>query len=161
MISYPSRSYHSAVQSQTRQAVSELSKKFPKFPVVFIGYSFGAPAATLAAADIIVDEIVDKKRVHLWTYGSPRYDPSSHLQLSCLTHYNTILYCISYNLIFYMKYLTKKWNWTNLLDILIVFFAGNWIKLKFWNRSINKIVVEQHDLRNAGSVISSSPNTLI
>jgi len=52
-------------------AAGELSKRFPKLPLLVTGHSLGGAIATLAAVDFALNKTVTNE-VLLWTYGSPR-----------------------------------------------------------------------------------------
>ncbi|PRP80652.1 leucine carboxyl methyltransferase 2-like [Planoprotostelium fungivorum] len=60
------------IREQVKDQVVRLSHEFPQLPIEFIGYSFGASTATLAVADVLLSNITDSRRVHLWTFGASR-----------------------------------------------------------------------------------------
>ncbi|PRP85576.1 Lipase family protein [Planoprotostelium fungivorum] len=61
-----------SIQKQLRLSLHRLTAEYPTLPVHIVGYSFGGPLATLAAADVLHHQLVPSEKLHLWTYGSPR-----------------------------------------------------------------------------------------
>ncbi|PRP80205.1 hypothetical protein PROFUN_12163 [Planoprotostelium fungivorum] len=65
-------SAYQTIRPSIHAAIKKLREEHPKLPLNLIGYSFGAPQATLTAADVILNNMIDLKDLYLWTYGSPR-----------------------------------------------------------------------------------------
>jgi len=52
--------------------IRDAIQKYPNYDFFFVGHSLGGAFATLAALDISLLNLVDKERLHLYTYGAPR-----------------------------------------------------------------------------------------
>jgi len=59
-----------SLRDQVRQAAAFYRKRLPKKPFLVLGHSLGGAIATLAAADLRVENSTNP--IELWTFGSPR-----------------------------------------------------------------------------------------
>jgi len=60
------------LRSALLRHIKEATQKYPNFDFFFVGHSLGGAFATLASLDVALSNYVDRDRLHLYTYGSPR-----------------------------------------------------------------------------------------
>ena len=64
--------YKNNIRSFFMNKLKQAVNMYPDYDYYFVGHSLGGAFATLASLDASLSNIVDKERIHLYTYGSPR-----------------------------------------------------------------------------------------
>jgi len=64
--------YRNNLRGDFLSNLRDLVHRHPDYSFYFTGHSLGGALATLGALDVSLSHILDKNRIHLYTYGSPR-----------------------------------------------------------------------------------------
>jgi len=64
--------YKNRMRYDLMNRVKQAANGYPDYDFYFVGHSLGGAFATLAALDASLGHIIDKDRIHLYTYGCPR-----------------------------------------------------------------------------------------
>ncbi len=72
VIKYFDKKYVIYIRPTLLRYMREYTQKYPNYDYFFVGHSLGGAFATHASLDISLSHIVDKNRIHLYTYGCPR-----------------------------------------------------------------------------------------